>query len=213
MTLVIACMSKDGIIVAADSKAVPEGLDEKNNKEQIIEDTTKIFELSENCVALVYGHGTDDYETFFDVFKKVYKSHGNFKGSFDYDFCASALPEFLRDQYLDKIEGTDRNIGVIMAGANAEKELKICDMQSTERFGREAFCAFEDSNNYHFGGIRKCALEYFRDNKVVTELSGKDVALELKSLIEKTADEFPREVNKNIIIKQLNISGIRPIRI
>jgi len=209
MTLVIACASRDGIVVAADSKASYE-YDKETKTKQVLEDTQKIVQLGNNCVALVYGDGTDDYETFFNLYKEESVVYPTYKGVIDYDFTVLTLPSFLNEQYGDKLKNANKVVGVMVAGINNDNEYMICDMLSVGRQAYEPFYPFT-TDTYHYGGMTELAKKYFGENEGINSMSMNEVAAELKFIIEKTADMFPDAVNKNIVIKNIDISGITPL--
>jgi hypothetical protein len=210
MTLVIACKSRDGIIVAADSKASYD-YDGEIESRLAIEDTQKIIELGNCCVALVYGDGTDDYDAFFNLFKEESVVYAGYKGMIDYDFCITSLPSFLSEQYGPRLKNLNKVVGVMVVGVANDNEYKICDMLSAMRQGREPFYPFE-TTTYHYGGMTQYAKEYFVKNKHIIAMGKNDVAARLKSVIKSTADMFPDKVNKNIVIKHIDVSGITTIR-
>ncbi|MDB5175638.1 MAG: Proteasome subunit [Candidatus Saccharibacteria bacterium] len=195
MTLVIACKSKDGIVIASDGKASRSypGL---NRATETIENAQKIYNY-EKCSILPYGDGLEDYHTFLEGFAE------SLNGTIDYESSIEKLQNYLSEEYMFLPPGV-QFIGIILAGIDKDGNQQINAFMSNT-----GYIPRSSDKAYIHGGYTKIAYEIF--DEVVGKDSLKDTAevIQLaKRAISETAKAFTAHVNNNITVKLITSNGI-----
>jgi 20S proteasome alpha/beta subunit len=196
MTLVIACRSRDGLVVASDghgTRYIP-GVGET---EETIDDAKKIFDF-QSCCLLAFGAGAHDYDEFLSDLGIFHK------GEVDYEFCRDNLGGYMFDKYEPYLHEAS-SIGMMLAGIDKEGQQHLCYFRSDNNFH-----GWEYLGKFLCGGVTKRANEILNKEEDLDHRGHKAVAKLLRHAIEETA-KTTNSVNTNVTIKLITSEGIKEL--
>ena len=200
MTLVIACKSKDGIVVASDGYGA-ETVPGQSATGETTGNAKKIYEFNRSCL-LAFGDGAKDYDLFLRDFMASYNE------PITYQILHDDLKEYLSKKYGSDIYFANP-IGLLLAGLDQENKQRIGMFMSQSPYGVE-FHFFTGTDDYCCKGKPELANKLFEAQTNLAKNDALAVAALAKEAIVKTSKEL-NDVNDNVVMKLITEAGIRSI--
>lgn len=200
MTLVIACKSKDGIVVASDgygAEIVP-GMAKTGRH---IDNAKKIFDFNQACI-LAFGDGKEDYDEFFN---DLVVSRNE---PITYEFLFDNLIDYLGKKYDDDIYFAD-TIGLVLAGIDRDGEQHISTFLSKTHLG-VGFQVLKARKDFLCAGRHDIANRLFDTQTNLAQKNASEVAALASKAIAKTSRRWS-DVNDNVVMKLISNNGIKSL--
>lgn len=186
MTMVVTCPCKEGIFILSDGKATepnpPRGVDP-----EVLEDSEKVFFFGECAVSSFGSYSPRNFGGHLEALERTHQFLST-------NFCLKVLPGYFSSMYVAPLRELNESCGFIVAGyQNGVRAIRV--LHSQFQFDPKRMPGDIAASDHNTGKHVTNALKELGD---LSEVPLRTVSTVCVKETERTADEYPDKVNKNI---------------